>query len=311
MTRWRKTGVAIPPPVDLAWVASHAAVPHVEPCDRESVWVYFTVRDERNRSHVACGRLWLGADGVPAGFEVQPEPVLGPGRRGTFDDSGTMTSCLVRHEGAEWLYYQGWALGVTVPFYVYIGCATRPEGRGRFERVSPAPILGPHALDPIMCSSPWVLTEGGLWRMWYVSNRAWEDGPEGRAEYRVHIRYAESDDGITWRRAGRVCVDFADTKETAISRPVVLRDDDCYRMWFSHRGDSYRLGYAESADGLEWERRDDLAGIDVSDSGFDCDMVEYACVFDHSDRRHMLYNGNGFGATGIGHAILEVVPPVA
>lgn len=303
--RWRKTGVAIPPPEHLPWATSHAAVPHVEPADGESVLVYFTTRDAQRRSQVACARLWLGGDGRPAEVEIEPEPLLTPGRRGTFDDSGTMTSCLVRHDGAERLYYQGWALGVTVPFYVYVGCAERRDGAGAFERVSPAPVLGPHALDPIMCSSPWVRVEDGVWRMWYVSNRAWEDGPGGRPEYRVHVRYAESADGLQWRRDGRVCIDFAGPRETAISRPVVLRDADRYRMWFSHRGESYRIGYAESGDGLEWERRDAEAGIDVSESGFDSEMVEYACVFDHGGRRHMLYNGNGFGQTGIGHALLE------
>lgn len=301
---WRKTGVAIAPPLDLPWAASHAAVPHVEPCDGESVLVYFTTRDRRRRSHVARGRLWLGDDGEPGAFEVERDPVLSPGRRGTFDDSGTMTSCLVSHGGVQRLYYQGWALGVTVPFYVFVGCATR-SGSGAFERVSPAPVLGPHALDPIMCSSPWVRVEDGLWRMWYASNRAWETGPDAQPSYRVHIRYAESDDGVDWRRDGRVCIDFAGAHETALSRPVVLRDADRYRMWFSHRGTSYRIGYAESSDGLQWERRDELAAIDVSATGFDSDMVEYACVFDHAGRRHMLYNGNGFGATGIGHAVLE------
>jgi hypothetical protein len=33
-------------------------------------------------------------------------------------------------------------------------------------------------------------------------------------------------------------------------------------------------------------------------------MIEYACVFDHHGSRHMLYNGNGYGETGIGHAVL-------
>jgi hypothetical protein len=49
---------------------------------------------------------------------------------------------------------------------------------------------------------------------------------------------------------------------------------------------------------------DEEAGIDVSPSGWDSDMVEYACVFDHDGSRHMLYNGNGYGETGIGYAVL-------
>jgi hypothetical protein len=308
MMHWRKRGVVIEPPTDLPWVASHAAVPHVEPCDTESVLVYFTVRDARRRSHIARARLWIGDDGDVAQVDVEPTPVLVPGRRGTFDDSGTMTSSLVSHDGREWLYYQGWSLGVTVPFYVWVGCASRPAGAGAFERVSSAPVLGPDDDDPIMCSSPWVRVEDGRWRMWYVSNRGWTDDPTGRARYRVDIRHAESDDGRHWSRDGRPCIDFADPDEYALSRPVVLRDPDGYRMWYSHRGDRYGIGYAESGDGVHWERRDDLAGIQPTPGSWDGDMVEYACVFDHGGRRHMLYNGNGFGATGIGHAVLDASP---
>ena len=45
-----------------------------------------------------------------------------------------------------------------------------------------------------------------------------------------------------------------------------------------------------------------MAGIDASDSGWDSEMIEYPCVFDAAGTRYMLYNGNGFGKTGIGLA---------
>jgi hypothetical protein len=76
-------------------------------------------------------------------------------------------------------------------------------------------------------------------------------------------------------------------------------------MWYASRGTAYRIGYAESSDGRHWERRDGEAGIDVSDSGWDSEMLAYPCVFDHRGQRYMLYNGNGFGQTGIGLAILS------
>lgn len=299
---WVKHGVVIQPPVHLPWVASHAAVPHAEPLEKGRVRVYFTARDERRRSHIAVADVGLDGDGAAA--RVAPEPLLAPGPAGGFDDSGVMTSCLVRHDGAEYLYYQGWALGVTVPFVVFVGCAVRGSAEEEFERVSPAPVLDRNTIDPYMCSSPWVLVEDGLWRMWYVSNLGWTF-PDGGARYRVHIRYAESKNGIDWVRDGHVCIDFERPDEYAISRPVVVKDGDLYRMWYSRRGPSYRIGYAESPNGSDWVRKDDEAGIDVSETGWDSEMVEYACVIDSGGRRHMLYNGNGFGATGIGHAVLE------
>ncbi len=34
-------------------------------------------------------------------------------------------------------------------------------------------------------------------------------------------------------------------------------------------------------------------------------MIEYPFVFDHAGERYMLYNGNGYGASGIGLAVWE------
>ncbi|MDR0233611.1 MAG: hypothetical protein LBI31_02235 [Zoogloeaceae bacterium] len=35
------------------------------------------------------------------------------------------------------------------------------------------------------------------------------------------------------------------------------------------------------------------------------EMIEYSIVFDHGRQRYMLYNGNGYGKTGFGLAVLE------
>ena len=50
---------------------------------------------------------------------------------------------------------------------------------------------------------------------------------------------------------------------------------------------------------------DERAGIDVSPSGWDSESIEYPHVFDHAGMRYMLYNGNGYGKTGFGLAVLE------
>jgi hypothetical protein len=33
-------------------------------------------------------------------------------------------------------------------------------------------------------------------------------------------------------------------------------------------------------------------------------MIEYPFVFDHQGRRYLLYNGNDYGKTGVGLAVL-------
>ena len=102
-----------------------------------------------------------------------------------------------------------------------------------------------------------------------------------------------------------MCVDYNYPIEHVIGRPCVVKDRETYKMWYSYRGDAYKIGYAESPEGLSWERRDQEAGIDVSPSGWDSEMICYAHVIESDGNLYMLYNGNGFGKTGIGLAVVE------
>jgi len=60
--------------------------------------------------------------------------------------------------------------------------------------------------------------------------------------------------------------------------------------------------YAESMDGINWIRKDNFAGIGVSPTGWDSEMIEYANIFKFDNMYYMLYNGNDFGKSGIGIA---------
>ncbi|HWJ31699.1 MAG TPA: hypothetical protein VNR59_05095 [Gaiellaceae bacterium] len=295
--RWEQRGQLLPAPLPVEWATSHAALPHASPLADDLVRVYLSARDQAGRSHIGYADF-DPAEPTPA-IAASPRPILDPGRLGAFDDSGVTTSCLVQHGDAHYLYYTGWSLGQTVPFYLYVGLAISDDGE-RFERVSAAPILERSNVDPFLTASPWVLVDEGRWRMWYVSATQWEIAG-GEARHSYHVRYAESDDGITWRRDGTVCIDFQDEDEYAISRPCVVRDGELYRMWFSARGPSYRIGYAESQDGITWQRKDEEAGIE-STGDWDAEMQAYPSVFDHEGRRYLLYNGNGYGRAGIGWA---------
>ena len=78
-------------------------------------------------------------------------------------------------------------------------------------------------------------------------------------------------------------------------------------MWFSYRsgsGEKYRIGYATSENGSSWTIDLENSGIDVSKNGWDCEMIEYPFVFDHDEKTYMLYNGNDYGRSGFGLAIL-------
>jgi hypothetical protein len=222
-----------------------------------------------------------------------------------------MPSCLVDVGGAKYLYYTGWTRQVATPFSFFVGLAVSEDGGRTYRRYSKAPVLGRTAQDPLLTASPWVLVEGGVFRMWYVSGVRWEalaaaPGEAPGVRHYYHIRYAESTDGIRWESDGIPAIDFL-PGEYALARPVVVPAGGRYRMWYCHRGGAaaYQAGYAESDDGRSWVRRDAEAGVDVSASGWDSEMICYPCPFRHGSRWLCLYNGNAYGRDGVGLAVAD------
>ncbi|WP_113261284.1 hypothetical protein [Agrobacterium cavarae] len=297
--RWTKLGLIYSPRHDEQY--THAAVPIADHISGDLFKIYFTSRDRSNRS--ITRNLVLDIKKPNEILELGAIPVLVPGNLGEFDDDGAMATWLSKHGGREYLYYIGWNRGQTVPFRNSIGLATADKP-GEFARYSPGPILDRTMCEPHFVASCCVLPSSDKWRMWYLSCTGWRL-VDNQPQHRYHIKYAESVDGVHWQRNGVVAIDYKNENEYAISRPSVMQDDDCWRMWYSYRGARYRIGYAESSDGIEWKRRDPDCCLNVSASGWDDEMIEYPHVFDHDGSRYMLYNGNGYGKTGFGLAVLE------
>lgn len=299
--KWVKKGLIFAPPGGSSWLHTHAALPVADRIGK-LYRVYFSSRDEKGRAQVGHFEIDLRAMGTI--LRVSEKPVIGLGPMGAFDDSGVTTSWIVNHQGKKYQYYSGWSLGVTVPFYLNIGLAISDDGGATYKRLSQAPILERNDIDPYLTASPCVIVEDGVWRMWYLSGTGWEM-KDNRPRHYYHIKYAESSDGIHWHREGIVCIDYKSPDEYAIARPCVIKADGIYKMWYSYRGDKYRIGYAESANGIQWTRKDEDCGMYVSESGWDSEMIEYAYIFESEGVSYMLYNGNGYGHTGIGLAVLD------
>ncbi|MHA6646000.1 glycoside hydrolase family protein [Mesorhizobium sp. A623] len=166
-----------------------------------------------------------------------------------------------------------------------------------------APFIGLSAEDPISLSYPWVMPDPqGGYHMWYGSTTTWD---AGNLEMLHVIRHAHSDDGDHWH-ADDHTLPFMLGVAQAFSRPTVIHDETGYHMWFSYRsgtGETYRIGHAWSVDARKWTLKP--SGVDVSDEGWDSEMIEYPFVFEHAGCRFMLYNGNEFGGSGFGLAIAD------
>ncbi|HEV7877725.1 hypothetical protein [Bradyrhizobium sp.] len=294
---WRKLGHIYAPDGSLPWARSYAANPVAEHIEGDLFRIYFSSRDEQNRSSI--GFVEIDINKPAKILRVADRPVLTPGDLAMFDDSGASIGCIVKAGDKRFLYYMGWHLTVSVPWQNAIGLAVSEQPNGPFVRHARFPVMPLDETDPYTISYPWVFCDNGKFRMWYGSNIAW--GPV-KEDMRHLIKYADSDDGIHWVRNDRIAIDFSGPEEYAICKPCVMRDADGYKMWFCARGKAYRIYYAESGDGINWRRRAE-PDLSVSESGWDSEMVEYPFVFDHGGARYILYAGNAFGRTGFGLAV--------
>lgn len=301
---WRKLGCVFQLPDNGLHpkLLSHTANPLPVHVTGDVYRVFYSARDAANRSSVGA----VDVDVVRVEVvQVHGGPFFEHGMPGSFYEAGVSIGCLHALDGQRLMLFMGWQQPEGGHWRGDIG-ALRLSPDLTLSLASDEPWLGSDATDPLSLSYPWVLPmpQGG-WRMWYGSTVTWD---AGNREMLHVINGAHSADGRHWRREG-LAVPFQLGGAQAFSRPTVVGDGrGGYDMWFSYRsgsGTPYRIGRASSSDGLAWRLRLDEAGIDVSDHGWDAEMVEYPYVWDHSGRRLMLYNGNGFGRSGFGLAVLD------
>lgn len=298
---WKKLGRIFIPDGHLTWANTHASTPCAVQLEGDRYRIYFSSRDKIQRSSI--GFLEISLKDPERILLVNELPILVPGERGLFDDNGVSMGHIVEHAGQLYLYYVGWNLAVTVPFRNSIGLAIKTPTEANFIKYSQAPVLDRSNEDPFSLSYPWIIKEKNQFRMWYGSHLTWE---AGELDMQHVIKCAESDDGIHWKRTKQICISLG-VDESGLSRPSILKDaTGCYHMWFSRRlgrKETYRIGYATSVDGFNWTRDDSHAGIDISEEGWDSEMICYPCVFEYNSTLYMLYNGNGFGRSGFGLAM--------
>ncbi len=309
--KWVKKGQIYIPNQKYNWNYSHAQVPVVEMIN-ESIWrIYYSSRSIENKSTISYIEVEAGN---PQNIIYEHhEPILPFGKLGTFDDSGLMPSSIVNYNNKKYLYYIGWTTRGTVPYHNSIGLAISHDGGKSFEKAFEGPVISVTHKEPYFTGTCYVMLENNIWKAWYLSCTKWELIQE-KAEPFYHIKYAESLDGITWKREGVVAIDYNALSEGGIVSASVIKDGEIYKMWYGYRmaenyrtdlNQSYRIGYAESEDALIWQRKDNKAGINISEEGWDSGMISYPNVIVYQNKKYMFYNGNGFGKTGFGYAIME------
>jgi len=261
--------------------------------------LYFAGRNDENQSHAGYATVDINAPEKIIG--LSKNPVLMPGRLGTFDDNGVLPSCLVKNGGDLFMYYIGFKPGGTTRMDLFGGLSISKDGGETFERWSEAPIIERSRANPFINTAPWVVEDGnGGWYMYYVAGIEWVHANLPR----YNIQIGTSSDGKIWTRNGKVAIDFVND-ENALARPYVTRDEKGWHMWFSSKGEYYLPRYAISADGLNWTRSKEPPVLTPDKNGPDQEMICYPIVLEHGDKKVMYYNGNAYGKEGLCLAVYE------
>jgi predicted GH43/DUF377 family glycosyl hydrolase len=239
-------------------------------------------------------------------LRASEQPALDVGLPGTFDEDGVVPCAIVERDGRLYLYYAGYQQGRGVKFCAFGGLAISDDGGDTFVRYSNVPIADRTDTELYFRVAHSVMSDGGVWKIWYGAGSTYLK-KDGKQLPSYNIRYVESQDGITWGGDGRVVINMQHPNEYRVGRPYVLKEDGKCKMFYAvgTTDKLFRLGYAESFDGIKWERLDEQVGIDVSESGWDSEMISYPSVIKYESRTYLFYNGNDYGRGGFGYATLE------
>ena len=302
--QWQKLGLLYCPTGQNRHpkLLTHAANPLPVIIEGNIYRIFYSGRDANNRSSVAAVDIDIVKREV---IKEHRAPFFKHGPEGSFYAEGVSIGCCYKVDDVQYMLFMGWQNSKGSHWRGDIGrLIVRPDLT--LELDSELPFLGSSEIDPISLSYPWVINNAaGGYHMWYGSTKMWN---AGNGEMLHVINQASSNDGHDWVRKG-LAVPYELGNAQAFSRPSVVENsrEGGYVMWFSYRGgsgDTYRIGCSMSKDGDLWELENQDSGITTSATGWDSEMIEYPYVFDHGGQRYMLYNGNGYGESGFGLALL-------
>jgi len=292
VTGWQRTSWI---PTDrLPEGLSHLALPLLVPTRETGIQLCFAnARDAKNRSHPVCATVSLNDSG-DLHLEDSWRVIATPGSAGHFDENGlTVSDVQLTSSGYECLTF-GWRLRQGGGWFNEIGELLLDLDLNVLSRSS-APTLERTSLDPISLAYP-------------------SFGPNLEIFYNAPSRLCEKtgkplDFQILRRDADGIRTTVADPKILreqsyfAFTRPWILMDGGVCHMWFCARGDRYRILHAVQ-EGIDRNvfsvsRFDDFVGLP---NIFEDSSACYPSVSVVGELAVMLYNGAGYGASGIGVA---------
>lgn len=303
---WEKLGIVYAPTGELISAKTHAMVPTPFLLNENTIRVFVTLCDADMVGRP--GFVDVDARNPLRILRIAESPLLEVGAPNNFDEHGLVTCSVTRGpDGRLFLYYAGFERCQTIRYRLLTGVAVSDDNGETFHRVRETPALERSDDELYFRGGPFVIFDSGVFKMWYVAGSAWED-IDGKQMPVYELRYIESPNGIDWGPKGETVLPITGPDEHGFGRPWVTQNaDGSSSLFYSVRRRSlraYRMGYATSADGRQWDRKDEELGLDVTPGSFDSDAIMYAATISVHGNTWCFYNGNGFGEDGFAVARL-------
>ncbi len=165
--------------------------------------------------------------------------VLDRGTAGEYDDTHVVSPSVIFHDNEYKMWYAGYD---GARYRILYANSTDAVNWNKHGLVLSTGAIGSsdyyHVLDPS------VIFHDNEYKMWYSGlGDTWT------------ILYANSTDGINWVKQG-ISIDLGsigDNDEISVVRSSVMYDGE-YKMWYSGLGDTWTILYANSTDGINWDK---------------------------------------------------------
>ncbi len=212
---WEKQGCVLSPDPEsweAGYIAANGSVLH-----DGGRFLYWYQAGERGHT-----RIGLAASPDARNWEKRPEPVLGLGAPGTWDEAGLGDPYVIRCGGSFYLLY----LGQNRQGLQRLGLARSEDGI-HWQKSGSNPILDvgvPGAFDERGLGEPSFFAAGERFYMLYTGRNAQEER---------RIGWATSTNGVDWERiAAPVLEGFADWNAKVICDPSIWLEGNRILVWF-------------------------------------------------------------------------------
>lgn len=302
--KWLKKGLIYCPSGKYGWDYDTFMTPHAMLLDENTIRIYGGTRDKEGVSRITY--IDVKASNPKEILYISDKPVLDIGNPGCFDDNGVILGDMLKIDNQLYMYYVGFQHVQKAKFYAFSGLAISDLEGKEFKRYSEVPIMDRTDTGKFGRCIHTVLYENGVFKIYYAIIHNWHY-INNKPYPAYNIWYTESKDGKNISNQDKtLCIDVNEL-EYRIGRPKVYTTNKGYEIFYTRdfKTKEYVVGYSQSADGKIWTRRDELAGLNKSESNeWDSEMACYPVLLKYKDKIYMFYNGNGMGKTGVGYAEL-------